>query len=120
MSISFTEYDDQLEEKKLLNELINIEKDVIMLNEIFKDFNHIISQQIENINNISNKTTEINNIIDLSNKEIKKAIEIKKNIIIISSIGLIFLNTPIAITFGLNSFISSSVISSAVLYYYFF
>jgi t-SNARE complex subunit (syntaxin) len=85
-------------------EIEKLHKDILELNEVFKDFNNYVIQQTEQIETIATNIENTHEEVNIANIEINKAEEyqfkfIKKKLIL-TTLAITAINAPIGLFFG--------------------
>lgn len=101
--------------KEELEQIYKLEQDVNLINETMRILNDIYSENKEKKENILEDITTVNDTVSVVNEELKETIKIKKNYIkntiALAGTGLLLVNAPIGILYGLTPFIASSIIT---------
>lgn len=115
--IKLIPYDHKKEEETELLELELLEKDMLILNEIMKEFGCVVELQGENLNKIDNDIKNVIETVETANEEIKEAVGIKTEIIstklTIATIIAIGINTPVGLMLGTKILAGTLIASGA-------
>ena len=114
------QYDEILEKEHELHQITMIEKDIVILNEIMRDFHNIVESQGIAIQTLENNVSETKNLIENANADITESINIKNDTIVtkigIATIAIVTINTPIGLILGtkilLCTLLTSGVVSA--------
>lgn len=111
-------YDPQKEDEDELKQMEQLERDVLTLSEIMKDFGCAVELQGTNLEKIDTEVKEAIVTIETGNIEIKEAVGIKTEIITtklgIATALAIGINTPIGLMLGTKILIGT-ILASGVL-----
>lgn len=111
-------YDPQKEEEDELRQMEQLERDVLSLSEIMKEFGCVVELQGTNLEKVDTEVKEAIVTIETANIEIKEAVGIKTEIITtklgIATALAIGINTPIGLMLGTKILIGT-ILASGVL-----
>lgn len=111
-------YDTQKDDEYELKQMEQLERDVLILSEIMKDFGSSVELQGINLEQVDNNVKEALIGIEIGNTEIKEAVGIKTEILTtklgIATVLAIGINTPIGLILGTKILIGT-VLASGVL-----
>jgi t-SNARE complex subunit (syntaxin) len=103
-----------MKEEELKN-VLQLEHDVNTIKEIMDEYSKLVESKREPIEKVIENVAEIDASVEQSNislyESIRQQIEYKKTKAILAGAGLVFLNVPIGLTYGINAFIASGVLS---------
>jgi hypothetical protein len=111
-------YDPQKEEEDELKQLEQLERDVLTLSEIMKEFGCAVEIQGENLEKVDTEVKEAIISVETGNDQIKEAVGIKTEIIAtklgIATVVAIGINTPIGLILGTKVLIGTILASGVV------
>lgn len=111
-------YNTQKEDEYELQQMEQLERDVLILSEIIKDFGCTVELQGINLEQVDNDVKEAIDNMEIANNEIKEAVGIKTEIITtklgIATVLAIGINTPIGLILGTKILIGT-ILASGIL-----
>lgn len=108
-------YDDNYENQKLLDEVLELEKNIQLMNEIIIGYNELVQDQGISLNKIEETMVSTENTVDETNIELENTVNEEKTYVktkaVVASLGLLCLNLPIGLAYGTNIMLTSLTVS---------